>query len=299
MWILSCLSLALKDMSSLSFLLDIVREFLGTALFLLMGLSSTTVLPAAFNTQDSISHNAEPSTSYSISNLSLLQATQDCHKDPLQVALAFAAALVVVCVCMGAVQLNPALTLALALGLRLNPWRAMVFVAAQLLGALAACAILMGIVPTASQGQLGLNEVVPGVLLYQAVSMEMAVTFQLVFCGLAVSRPSSTTSPSLSLGALAISVMLGNLTAIGYTGCGMNPARSFGPAMVKHNFHNHWVYWVGPCAGAVLAWLSHDVLLWSRWSSVGDWINKLRELVLTVPQKHTDPEHIAGLEQET
>ena len=158
MRIVPCLSMALRDMWTVSFLRDVFREFLGTALFLLIGLSSTTTLPAA-NTGDSISHSAELSTSSSPSNLNLLQEPPDCHLDPLRVALAFGSALVVVCVGMGEVQLNPAVTLALGLGLRLSPWRAVVFVGAQLLGALAACAILMGIVPSPLQGQLGLNEV--------------------------------------------------------------------------------------------------------------------------------------------
>ncbi|XP_042563390.1 lens fiber major intrinsic protein [Clupea harengus] len=299
MRIVPCLSMALRDMWTVSFLRDVFREFLGTALFLLIGLSSTTTLPAA-NTGDSISHSAELSTSSSPSNLNLLQEPPDCHLDPLRVALAFGAALVVVCVGMGEVQLNPAVTLALGLGLRLSPWRAVVFVGAQLLGALAACAILMGIVPSPLQGQLGLNEVsvAPGVLLFQAVAMETAVTFQLVLCVLAMSHPSAT-SKSLGPTVLGISVMLGHLTAIGYTGCGMNPARSFGPAVVMQNFHNHWVYWVGPCAGAVLAWLLRDVLLWPRWSSAGDWVTEFRELLLTVPHKQPDPEHTTELDQDT
>lgn len=146
-----CLSLALRDMWSLSFLQDVLREFLGTAFFLLIGLSST------INTQDCVSHNAAPSTFSSLSDPS--RAPPGCQTDPLVVALAFGGALLVMCVCMGPVQLNPAVTLALGLGLRLSPWRAAMFVGAQLLGAMAACATLMGMVPTSLRGHLGLNEV--------------------------------------------------------------------------------------------------------------------------------------------
>lgn len=32
----------------------------------------------------------------------------------------------------------------------------------------------------------------------------------------------------------------------------MNPARAFGPAVVAGYWINHWVYWIGPMAGALL-----------------------------------------------
>lgn len=46
------------------------------------------------------------------------------------------------------------------------------------------------------------------------------------------------------------------LTTIGvfYTGGSLNPARSFGPDVVLGHFDGyHWIYWIGPLLGAILA----------------------------------------------
>ena len=52
------------------------------------------------------------------------------------------------------------------------------------------------------------------------------------------------------------------------TGASMNPARSFGPALIfmisggENAFHLHWCYWAAPIAGAIAAaMLYHHVLL--------------------------------------
>lgn len=49
---------------------------------------------------------------------------------------------------------------------------------------------------------------------------------------------------------LFVCQLLGTL----WTGCGMNPARAFGPSVTSAKFHPyHWIYWVGPYLGAVIA----------------------------------------------
>ena len=44
----------------------------------------------------------------------------------------------------------------------------------------------------------------------------------------------------------------------------MNPARSLGPAVVLRQFHNHWVYWVGPMLGGFLAAIFYSLVFRAR-----------------------------------
>ena len=45
-----------------------------------------------------------------------------------------------------------------------------------------------------------------------------------------------------------------HMVGVPLTGTSVNPARSFGPAVVAGFVGYHWIYWVGPFLGALLAW---------------------------------------------
>jgi glycerol uptake facilitator-like aquaporin len=64
--------------------------------------------------------------------------------------------------------------------------------------------------------------------------------------------------------AVGLTVAFCILAAGPVTGASMNPARSFGPALVFRFFDHHWCYWVAPIAGAIAAALVYEYLLLER-----------------------------------
>ncbi|KAG1967439.1 aquaporin-4 [Pimephales promelas] len=241
---MSTFSLILRDVWTGLFLRDMFCEFLGTVFFLFISLSSVVLWPHAGSLSwDSITDEPLPT----------LDSDPACSTDPLRVSFAFGVSLALARVCLGKVHLNPVVTLALVAGLRVSPWRAVLLVGAQLLGALSACALLLGITPIALRSNMGVTEVAPGVYLYQAVLVEMAVTFQLVLCVQAATHPKSGFS-SVAPAVIGLSVILGHLMAIGFTGCGMNPARCIGWGLVLVlSLPGYCMIWCSILVGAALA----------------------------------------------
>lgn len=93
-----------------------------------------------------------------------------------------------------------------------------------------------------------------GVGYFQGIIWEIILTFSLLFTVYATIVDPKKGSLD-GLGPLLTGFVVGaNILAGGaFSGASMNPARSFGPALVSGIWTDHWVYWVGPLIGGGLA----------------------------------------------
>ncbi|XP_070775531.1 aquaporin-1-like [Enoplosus armatus] len=179
----------------------------------------------------------------------------------IKVAFAFGLAIATLAQCIGHISgahLNPAITLGLLASCQMSVLRAFFYIIAQILGAVAGSAIVYGIRPETTDS-LGVNKL-NGISPIQGFGVEFLLTIQLVLCVLAVSDKRRDVGGFAPL-AIGLSVGLGHLAGISYTGCGINPARSFGPAIIQKSFDDHWVYWAGPLSAGVVAALLYNYLL--------------------------------------
>jgi MIP family channel proteins len=146
-------------------------------------------------------------------------------------------------------HMNPAVTLAALVTGNISVVRAMLYVVAQLGGAVLAIAVLDGAL--FNRDGLGVQSVV-NITATQGMVLEIFLTFFLVFTVFAVAMDKRANTPLAGV-AIALAVTAGHFIGVGFTGTGMNPARSFGPAAFYGEFTHHWVYWVGPLVGGTLA----------------------------------------------
>jgi aquaporin Z len=154
---------------------------------------------------------------------------------------------------MGAVSgahLNPAVSLAFALR-RDFPWRRLPgYVIVQLVGASLACLFLLAVFGNIQH--LGATLPGPGYANWQAFLMEIVLTAILVSVILGTASAAQNVGAIAALGVGGY-IALAGLWSAPVSGTSMNPARSFGPALVSGDFSSYWVYVAGPLLGALIA----------------------------------------------
>ncbi|KAM7379383.1 hypothetical protein PAMP_004940 [Pampus punctatissimus] len=176
--------------------------------------------------------------------------------DLVLISLCFGLSIATMVQCFGHISgghINPAVTAAMVVTRRLSLAKAVFYVVAQCLGAITGAGILYLVTPAAVRGSLGVTMVNSNISVGHALLVELLITFELVFTVFATCDSKRTDLGGSAGLAIGFAVAIGHLFAIPYTGASMNPARSFGPAMITLNFENHWVYWVGPILGGILA----------------------------------------------
>ncbi|KAF3341256.1 putative aquaporin TIP5-1 [Carex littledalei] len=111
---------------------------------------------------------------------------------------------------------------------------------------------------------------------FGAAVLECVSTFMLVYTIHVACDPRLTNgikksrNGGLRLLAIGLVAGAGVLATGSLTGGSMNPARSFGPAVISGDFQNQAVYWVGPFLGASLAALLHQNLVYPYMSPQSD-----------------------------
>ena len=145
-------------------------------------------------------------------------------------------------------HMNPAITLAFALSDRF-PWRDVpVYWAVQFAAGIAASLALRGIMGDVG----GMGATLPSVDVFRGAAVEFGLTFFLALVVMAVATDSRAEGPGAAFaigGIVALEIMVAGPVS----GASMNPARSLGPALAALNWEAHWIYWVGPTAGAAAA----------------------------------------------
>lgn len=151
---------------------------------------------------------------------------------------------------------NPAVTMTSAI-FRRFPWKEVpLYIIAQLMGSILASftlALMFDVTPESFFGTLpvGSNG--------QSLAIEIIISFLLMFV---VSGASTDTRAIGELGGVAVgmTIMLNVFVAGPISGASMNPARSIGPAIVKHEFRGLWVYVVGPMVGTICGAFSYNLI---------------------------------------
>jgi MIP family channel proteins len=175
---------------------------------------------------------------------------------------------------------NPAVTISVWVSGKIETLRALLYIVAQLVGAAAGAGLLRVALPerlwrhdptslgaTALSRQFG---VTPG----NALILEAVLTFFLVFTVFAVAIDDRGVFKSVAGIPIGLVLTFDILVGGFLTGASMNPARSFGPALLIWEWKDFWIYLAGPLAGGIVA------------ASIY-WFSFLRGRVVTAPRTET------------
>ena len=160
-------------------------------------------------------------------------------------------------------HINPAVTFGALVTGKINGAKAVMYVVAQLVGAIVGALLLKLVIPAAAQGNLGAHGLGPNVTVGGGLVAEIVLTFALVFVVFATAMDPKGLG-HLAPAAIGLTVLVDHLIGVPVTGASMNPARSFGPALVAGAWNNHWIYWIGPLVGGALAALVYEFFFLRR-----------------------------------
>lgn len=155
-------------------------------------------------------------------------------------------------------HINPAVTIPMMITRKLGIADGVGYIVSQLIGAVAAAATLKVILPEIGGAVNFATQGGPSELINNSISsgflVEAVLTFFLVavIFMVAVHKKAAPGIHGFSIGGI---IFLIHLVGVPLTGASVNPARTFGPALISGFWEFHWIYWAAPILGGIIAGL--------------------------------------------
>ncbi len=161
---------------------------------------------------------------------------------------------------------NPAVTIGMFVTKRIAAASAGVYIVAQLLGATVAAAVCKATFPVDAIAAANLGIPLPAAWATPGVvlGLEFVMTFLLMTAIFGTAVDERGKAVKIGGFGIGLAVTFDILAGGAVTGASMNPARSFGPALVQGYWAWHLYYWIAPIAGAVVAALVYDNVILER-----------------------------------
>nr|AMR70506.1 plasma membrane intrinsic protein [Vigna unguiculata] len=190
----------------------------------------------------------------------------------LGIAWAFGGMIFVLVYCTAGISgghVNPAVTFGLFLARKVSLVRAIAYMVAQCLGAICGVGLVKAFQKSYyNRYKGGVNLLSDGYSKGAGLGAEIIGTFVLVYTVFSATDPKRKARdshvPVLAPLPIGFAVFMVHLATIPVTGTGINPARSFAPAVIFNNekaWDAQWIFWVGPFMGAAIAAVSPQYVL--------------------------------------
>lgn len=176
----------------------------------------------------------------------------------LVTALAFGLVIVAMAYSIGNISgchINPAVSIAMLACKKMSIKDFFGYIIAQFAGAISGAAVLNAIVR--DPGKLGCNALYNDNA-WVSFIIEVILTFVFVIAIIGVtSKAENGNIAGLVIGGALVLV---HLLGISFTGTSVNPARSFGPALIAGNLNGIWVFLLAPLVGGIIAAVVYSFL---------------------------------------
>jgi len=220
-----------------------ISEFVATVMFIFLGTGAVVATQATLG----------------VGNIEIASLTV--------IALAHGFAIMILVYTFGEISgghINPAVTWACLITNKISVLRALAYMVSQLIGGILGSALLKSILPKNIQYSMGCHGLNPLLTPGQGFGAEVIFTaiFIFVVFATAISPFAGKFAPlsgseygpgKLTPFAVGMCILMLHTVGVPLTGASMNPARSFGPAVVAGCWTNHWIYWIGPLTGSTAA----------------------------------------------